>query len=414
MKKIILLIFICLSGLLINSCKNKDVDGPNVIKFWHFWSEPNQKQALLELISKFEKENSCKVELTELSWNDGKTKLIAAFNSKVAPDVLELGSDWIAQFSSTDVLSVITSDVVNFNKFLDYSLPPCMWNGKYYAVPWTVDTRLMFYNKKLMLEAGLGENPPTNYEDLISYSNKINNPNAGIYGFGTNGSDPHRLYKKILPIMWTCGGDVMDSLGHPILNSSKNTDAINIYLQLSRTGIIETQRQLDAYFAQGKIGFVFSGSWLLEKIKNENPSLDYGVAIMPNVKKDDTHSKGISFLGCEFLALSKQSEKKQLGLKLIKFLTDGANSIELAKKFSEAGFPADKAYFNNEFFMKNEMKSKFAEQLKHAKATPVHPRWLDIEAIIENAVAQALYGEQGANEALNNAQIEVLKLVNEK
>jgi hypothetical protein len=48
--------------------------------------------------------------------------------------------------------------------------------------------------------------------------------------------------------------------GLPVINSHQNAEALNIYMQLSRAGIIETQRELDAYFAQGKIGFVFSGA----------------------------------------------------------------------------------------------------------------------------------------------------------
>jgi len=421
MRKIFaLLLAIFAIGVFANSCGKKSEKDPNTIKFWHFWSEPNQKQALLELIEIFEKENNCKVELTELSWNNGKTKLIAAFNSGVAPDVLELGSDWVAQFSSVDILAEISPDSIDFSRFLEFSIPPTIWENKYFAVPWTVDTRVLFYNKNLMRNSEINPVPPTNYSQLIDFANRINNSNNEIYGFGTNGSDPHRLYKKILPIMWTFGGDIFDSLGSPIINSSKNTDALNIYLQLSRAGKIETQRQLDSYFAQGKIGFVFSGAWLIEKIKNENPSLDFGVAVMPNVNisnenqniENNISNMGISFLGCQFLSLNKKSEKQELGLKLIRFLTDGKNSIELAKRFAEAGFPADRAYFNNEIFQQDKHKSIFAKQLNFAKATPVHPRWLDIEAIIENAVSQAIYGEKTAKEALNFAQIEVLKLLN--
>jgi multiple sugar transport system substrate-binding protein len=420
MKKI-LIILILLVGFSFNSCKNKEATNPNVIKFWHFWSEPNQKKALLDLIAKFEKENNCKVELTELSWNDGKTKLITAFNSEVAPDVLELGSDWVAQFSSTGILSQINPDSVDFSQFLEYSLPPAKWNNQYFAVPWIVDSRVMFYNKKLLNDAGLTE-IPLNYSELISAANNINASEKGIYGFGTNGSDPHRLYKKVLPIIWTNGGDILDSSGFPVINSNKNIAALDIYLQLSRTGLIETQRQIDAYFSQGKIGFVFSGAWLLEKIKNENPNLDFGVALMPNFnenkdenpKGNNKGNQGISFLGCEYLALNKNSTKKELGLKLVKFLANGENSLELSKKFAEAGFPADKKYFNDISFKNDKYKSVFAAQLLNSKATPVHPNWLEIEEILENAVSQALYGEKGVDAALNDAQVELLKLFSEK
>ncbi len=404
--KILIYLFIIIGCI---SCNNKAKE-PNTIKFWHFWSEPNQKRAVADLIAVFEKENNCKVELTELSWNDGKTKLIAAFNSGVAPDVLELGADWVSQFSSKDILSEINPDSVDMGNFIDLSLPPAKWNSKYYAVPWTVDTRVMFYNKSLMQAAGLDTIPPQDYSQLLDEANIINNPEKEIYGFGANGSDPHRLYKKILPMFWTFNGDVFDSTGNPVLNSSRNCEALIKYVQLSRAGIIETQRQIDSYFVQGKIGFMFSGSWVLEKIKNENPSLNFGAALMPRYMLNP----GISFLGAEYLAVNKKSDKQQLGMKLIKYLANGKSVIELAKRFSEAGFPADKKYFNDSIFTQDRNKSIFAQQLLSAKPTLIHPKWLDIEAIIENAVSEALLGKKGEQAALNDAQIEILKLLNEE
>jgi multiple sugar transport system substrate-binding protein len=407
-KRLLIIIFI----LIIFSCAKTEHTSDNVISFWHFWSEPNQRQVLLNLIERFEKENDCIVELTELSWNDGKSKLIAAFNADVQPDIMELGSDWVSQFSSTNVLMDLSNDSIDFDKFLDYALPPIRWNNKYYAVPWIVDTRVLFYNKSLMRRAGLQELPPATYSELLEYSNIINQPDDDIYGFGTNGQDPHRLYKKVLPIIWANGGDILDARGIPTINSSNNTEALNIYLQLSRCGIIETQRQLDSYFSQGKIGFVFSGAWLLEKIKNENPRLDFGVSLVPTIS--DKRPNGISFLGGEYLALGKNTSNRNLALKLIKFLTDGKNALVLSKKIPEAGFPADKSYTNSSELFSNNYKKIFAEQLKYAKTAPVHPRWLDIEECLENRITGALYGEMDAYNALTLAQVEVLKLLNSK
>ena len=401
--------FVLIAVIIFYSCENDKVDNVNTIRFWHFWSEPTQKKAINELIAKFEKENHCKVEVTELSWNDGKTKLFAAFNSNVAPDVLELGSDWVTQFAASGVLSAISPDSIDMNTFVESSLLPTHWHDTLFAIPWVIDTRVMYYNKKLMKAAGFDTIPPQDYSQLINMSNVINNANKKIYGFGTNGSDPHRLYKKILPMFWTFGGDIIDSTSKPIVNSLSNINALNVYIQLSRAGIIETQRQLDTYFSQGKIGFIFSGAWLLKKIERENPDLDYGVSLMPRYLLN----QGISFLGGEYLSINQKSTKKELGLKLIKFLSNGQNALNLAKRIDEAGFPADKNYINSEELLKNPKKAVFAQQLLFAKPTPIHPKWLDIEAIIENAVSETIYGQKGEHRALNNAQVELLKLLNE-
>ena len=91
-------------------------------------------------------------------------------------------------------------------------------------------------------------------------------------------------------------------------------------------------------------------------------------------------------------------------------MTDGKNSIEFCKKINEAGFPADRNYYKDPYFSTHPKKLLFANQLEFAKMTPVHPKWLDIEEIIEFAATKVIYGEMGAQSALNMAQEKVLLL----
>lgn len=391
------------------SCNHKEnKTATNEITFWHFQSEPNQKKALMEIIAEFEKEYDCKIKTTELSWNDGKTKLFAAFNANNAPDVIELGSDWIAQFSSTkgksgSILLQLDSSEFDLNQYVDLSKAPSIWNGKQYALPWTVDTRVLFYNKDLLKKYKGNDIPPNTIDELLTLAEAINNPEQNIYGFGANGSDPHRLYKKILYFVWTYGGDVFNQEGKPIFFSNEAVKAFEIYKELSNYGLIETQRQLDSYFAQGKIGFWLSGGWLIDKIARENPKLNYGVALVPGLNQQI----GISFAGGEYLAINANTKKNELAKEFIKFLSKGENTIKYCEKVREAGFPADKDFYNHPVYDTIKFKKVFAEQLNFAKMTPVEPNWLDIEEIIENAVVEVLLSKKSSYEAVLEAQKQI-------
>jgi multiple sugar transport system substrate-binding protein len=405
--KIIVVFTLTIIAFILTNCFDDDpsVNEERKISFWHFWSEPNQQLALNSIIDQFEKEYNCKVERTELSWNDGKTKLFAAFNSKTAPDVLELGSDWVAQFSSSDVLQRINSDSIPTSRFVPFSLEPSFWDNTYYAVPWLVDTRVLFYNINLLKRSGLSGEPPKTIHEMIDQAMKINALN-GVYGFGCNGSDPHRLYKKLLYLFWTFGGDIFDSKGNPIIDSQENITALETYVKISNYGYIETQRQIDALFAQGKVGLWISGGWLLEKIKNENKNLSFGVALMPGLND----KPGISFAGGEYLSISKQSKNYDLAIQFIEYMTRGENAIKFCKQVIEAGFPADIEYYNDPYYQQHEKRKLFSEQLNYARMTPITPKWLDIEAIIENAAVEALYGKKSATGALREAQQSVEKM----
>ncbi|MFW5701382.1 MAG: extracellular solute-binding protein, partial [Bacteroidota bacterium] len=394
--------------ILAAGCGEKNKPEDKTVKFWHFWSEPYQKRALDSLIARFERETGIEVETTELSWNDGKTKLLAAFNSGTAPDVLELGSDWVAQFSSAGVLAALDQDSAEIGKYLEFARAPGYWDGSLYAIPWVVDTRVLFYNKALMRKAGLGEELPATLDKLLNYSRKINVID-GVYGFGANGSDPHRLYKKIVPLMWTYGGRVLVN-GVPVLHSLENIEALTLYTDLARAGVVETQRQIDASFVRGEIGYWISGGWLLEKIVNENPSLEYGVAMLPG----HGDAPGISFAGGEYISINKNSQKFDAAFRFAKYLTDGRNAIEFCKQVTEAGFPADSNYYNDPFYQSRPDRLVFARQLASARMTPVHPRWLDIEASLEEATVEALYGRKTPAEALEDAQQEALRIMKKK
>ncbi|NLO18792.1 MAG: extracellular solute-binding protein [Ignavibacteria bacterium] len=399
-------------SLIAISCSRKEAD-TNEISFWHFQSEPNQKKVLMELIAEFEKEFNCTVKTTELSWNDGKTKLFAAFNSNSAPDIIELGSDWVAQFSSTkskngSILLPLDSNEFDIKQFVDFSHAPCFWKGTQYAQPWTVDTRVLFYNKDLLKKAKNSDEAPKTIDEMIELSAAINNNEQGIYGFGANGSDPHRLYKKILYFIWTYGGGVFDDSGAPILFSKENIKALEIYKELSNYGLIETQRQLDSYFVQGKIAFWLSGAWLIDKISRENPNLNYGIALVPST---DQSAVGISFAGGEYLAINAKTKKADLSKKFIKFLSKGENTLKYCEKVREAGFPADKEFYNHESYKSIKFKSIFAEQLNYSKMTPVVPNWLDIEELIENAVVEVLLAKKSPYEALLEAQEQIKQIV---
>ncbi len=392
-------------ALLLTHCGTEQPQSSlPTVRFWHFWSEPAQRSAIQTIVRQFEQQYQCRVELSELSWNDGKAKLFAAFNAGTAPDVLELGSDWVAQFSAAGVLADL-SDSVDLARFLPFTHPPARWEGKTYAVPWVVDTRVLFLNDSLLQEAGVSAQPPADVDQWYAQSQAVQQlPDA--YGTGVNGADPHRLYKKVLPFLWSNGGELLDSTGFPTFDRPENIEAVERYVQFAEVGLVETQRRLDDLFIQGKIGFWISGSWLLDRIPKENPSLRYRLALVPPMPGGESRS----FAGGEYLAIAKSTKQFRLALQLVRYLTSADVALQFCKLVSSAGFPADTATFADPYFATVPGRAVFAQQLRFARMTPVHPQWLEFERLFEEAVTRVLYGKQTAAEALRQAQQQAVQI----
>ncbi|MCS6966314.1 MAG: extracellular solute-binding protein [Candidatus Kapabacteria bacterium] len=389
----------CLA-LLLTGCPGANPPEEQHLSFWHFWSEPSHRAALYELLREFERRYHCRIEVTELTWNEGKTKLLAAFDAGKPPDVLELGSDWVAQFSSAGVLWSLPPDSIPMQRFVPFSHPPCYWSDTLYAVPWIVDTRVLFINRTALRSTEPSAVPPRTWNKLLQLAERLHRPPT-LYGCGVNGADPHRLYKKVLPLIWSFGGDVLAHHGTTTLSHPAVVDAVRFYVRLAQTGLIETQRQLDDAFLQGKLGFWISGAWLAEKLRQQPPTWEYAITPLPGRHPD---TPGISFAGGEYLAISAASPRKNLALELVRFLTDGEQAVRFCRAVTEAGFPADQRFLHDSVLLQTPYRRVFAAQLQHARMTPVHPRWLDIEAALENAIVEALYGIRPPEEALLQAQ----------
>jgi multiple sugar transport system substrate-binding protein len=403
-----------IAGLLLASQCSRSGDGedvitkPDEITFWHFRSEPKQREALKNIVTRFEAENTCKVNLVDLTWGEGKTKLFAAFNSGTAPDVVELGGDWVTQFSSGGVLKNLSRNNITLEKFAENTHPAAKFRDSVYALPWNVNTRVMFYNKDLLTKAGFPKLPETGAELLKASEaiqalgdaqTAIGNAANRAYGFGANGSDEHRLHKKILPFFWSAGGNVLNDSGKVIINSKENVQALNLYLALARAGFIETQRQLDNMFVRGNVGFWISGSWLIEKIARENPALNFGVSLIPSLGKGSA-----SIIGCNYIAVTYKAQNTTLAKRFALYITDGKQALELLKAFQDAGIPADKRFMNDDFVRSLPYNDIFLQQLTTSRLPPMHPHWLDIERVIEDAVVEALYGIRSPEQALDKAQ----------
>jgi ABC-type glycerol-3-phosphate transport system substrate-binding protein len=383
-------------------------DSKNIVTFWHFWSEPAQKVALGKQIQAFESAHpGVKVDLQELSWNDGKTKLLAAFSSNTAPDLLELGNDWVSQFSSSGVLADLRKLGVAVAPGLSKeALAPGIWQNGLFALPWVVETRVLYYNKGLLASAGVDTSAAdTLWDDLLAHAEKVRARGGDLYGFGANGPDRHRLYKKILPFFWSNGGEVLNAEGHPVINSPQNVEALRTYLELARTGIVETQKGLDQLFMQGKLAYWISGPWLADQIRKDNPTLQYGLAPLPKF----AGGRSVSFGGGEYLAINEGSTKKDLAKELVSFLASPAQALQFCKDLGGYA-PADPSVAGDPY-MQSPARRAYTLQLASVRSAPVHPRWLDIEAIIEDEVSAALLGNKNEQQALDDAQNKLTQLL---
>src|SRR6056297_252623 len=163
------------------------------LTLWQFMMNDDTGMAVVE---EFEAQNpDIEVEFVQLSWANGFDKIVTAFAAGSAPDVLELGNTWVANFAEEGVLSnmnwimEINKDIVGWNS--------ASYKGDVWGVPWLLGTRAMFYNIDLFEEAGLDPaNPPATWLEVLETAVKINALADDVYGFGLASGEPYSPWQE--------------------------------------------------------------------------------------------------------------------------------------------------------------------------------------------------------------------------
>jgi multiple sugar transport system substrate-binding protein len=196
-----------------------------------------------------------------------------------------------------------------------------------------------------------------------------------------------------------------------VFDSPENRQALEFYLGLRRSGVMEKQDQLDRMFKAGTLGLDLSGAWLLKSIPKEAPSLRYGLALVPCPARDrGTHA---SFAGGEVLVGFRASKHPKPALELARFLAQP----EVAQRLAAAVMSVQPAAVGADtlaYYRSRPEQQMMIRQFETAYFTPNHPQWDDMEAAIEDAVEKALYDKETAPQAIAEAQQRLAELVGKR
>src|SRR4029453_13767622 len=110
------------------------------------WAMGTEGELLPDLVAEFEKENpDADVNVTAIPWQDYAKKIETAVASGSTPDATMIGSSDLASFVAGGVLDPVPDGLVDDSSFFAGAQSSTEIDGAAYAVPWYVETRVLFY-----------------------------------------------------------------------------------------------------------------------------------------------------------------------------------------------------------------------------------------------------------------------------
>ena len=408
MKRIFALLSLLLSafGFLYCARPARAVEGVTL----EFWELSVSEELMRSLLDRFERQNpGIKVRFQQLSWDFGLDKIITSIAAGNPPDLVELGTDWVPKFSSSGVLSDLTEELSPLKeKFLLWDT--VTYKNRLYGMPWLAGTRILFYNRELFAKAGLNpDKPPATWKELAEAVKAVDDLGPNIYGIGLHVGEPYSPWQEFLPFVWGNGGEVLDpDWSRCLLDQPPTVEALKFYRSLKPYALVQRQEQVNQLFAEGRIGIQLSGTWNFAGIPRLNPTLNYGVGLIPR----PDHPKGThaSFAGGEVLVIPKSTRYREAALKLAHFLTEEEQAMAIVEAQRNV-IPTVVSAINHPYYQNRPEQKLVFEQIRTAVAPPGHPAWGPMQEEITRVIEEVLLKDKNPEQALRETTARIDQII---
>lgn len=243
------------------------------------------------------------------------------------PDVSEVGTTWLSSLISMDALRDFSSWEVNdFERQGSFFRPawqPGVERDTTLAIPWRTDTRVIYYRRDLLRQAGIDEKTAfATVEDLQHTLRRLQTLPGIIPCFIPTNRHPTILH-VLAPWVWQAGGHFMKRDGRKTLFAEP--EALAGFVQYFETFAPvlkpETHGLSDSRacrsFLAGQTAVTISGHWLLDLVQTQpdippEVATNLGLVLTP----------GAQYRGGLSLVIWRHSRHSREALRLVQFLVD--------------------------------------------------------------------------------------------
>jgi multiple sugar transport system substrate-binding protein len=258
------------------------------IEYWQYTFK-GRVDAIEALIERFEAASpGVTVKHTHFPYADYRTKVAAAIPAGEGPDVVQLFYGWLDDYVRAGLLRPLPADRFDPAR-IDAEFFPIVRamkrDGTYMALPTAVRSLALFYNQRLLDEAGVAV--PTTLDELVAAARAVtrrdDSGNLLVEGI-TAGMDAqdHHWWREVLVRQF--GGQPYSDDGSKVAYDDKaGIDALQFYVDLiqkEKVAQIGFMDEPQAAFKAGRAGLHIDGSFRLGALADVR-GLEWGVAELP-------------------------------------------------------------------------------------------------------------------------------------
>jgi ABC-type glycerol-3-phosphate transport system substrate-binding protein len=344
-----------------------------------FWimDEPN-KAPVGSLIEKFTAESGVKVDLQIVPWSDVFTKWTTGFEAGTGADISQCGGMGLfpAIYYDQGRLLDLSDLLAEMGPENSFSSEWGRYKGAVTSVPWFLETRVLWYRKDWLKDAGL-EAPRTWAEfDAAAKALTKNGRFGAAFPYTKDfltGQNNFIFYVNSDEASGLTLAERDASGGLKVtLNRDRFIEATTEHTNFYKNGLVPPSvtsgdmTSLNRLFSLGVAGMVIMNGSFLNQLQQEAPQLlaedRVGAVHVPGKQ-----GPGFSFLGGSGLWVNKKTEQPDAAKALLKFLNKPESQVGLAKA-NILNQPSNKKAQTDPELIKNPFFVVLSSQLEKSRA----------------------------------------------
>jgi multiple sugar transport system substrate-binding protein len=371
-----------------------------------FWAMGREGEMVAGLLPEFERAHpGIRVKVQQVPWTAAHEKLLTAFAGEVTPDICQLGNTWLPELVALDALEPLdryatASSIVDADDYFAGIWDTNRVGGTLYGVPWYVDTRLVFYRRDLLREAGFSAPPRSwsQWTQMLAAVERQAPPDRHAILLPLNEFEP------LLALALQQDEPLLRDNGRwGNFRSDGFRRALAFYLEMFQRGwapAVASGAVSNVWneFGRGRFAFYVSGPWNIGELQRRLPAdLQHRWATAP---LPGFEGPGASIAGGSSLVVFRASRHQAAAWRLVEFLSQP--SVQARFHALTGDLPPRRATWHDPQLAGDPHAQAFREQLERVKPAPKVPEWeriaTEMRLVAERAVRLGLSVDEAAAE----------------
>jgi multiple sugar transport system substrate-binding protein len=371
-----------------------------------FWAMGREGEVVSALVPEFEGTHpGIHIVVQDLPWSAAHEKLLTAFAGDATPDICQLGNTWVPEFVALKAIDALDARVAGSPAIDPRDYFSGIWDtnvidDKLYGVPWYVDTRLLFYRRDLLAQAGFAT-PPRSWSEWVDMLAAIK-ARAGGNRYGI--LLPLNEFEPLLALALQQPQPLLADDGRRgNFESAGFKRALGFYVEMFRRGFAPPVTDTEVSnvwneFARGYFTFYITGPWNIGEFKRRLPAdrqQSWMTAPLPG-----PDGPGASIAGGSSLVVFAASHVKQAAWQWVEYLS----RPDVQRRFHDltGDLPPRRTAWSEGALAGDIYARAFRDQLDRVKPAPKVPEWeriaTELRLVAERAVRGQLTVDQAAME----------------